>query len=79
MDFDAWNIDLKNKSAFHITGFRIVIEGNPLQPMGVIPSHFPDGLSAVDQARLLRSGMKALMREARNATYMAQKKAPLQM
>lgn len=79
MDFDAWNIDLKNKSAFHTTGFRIVIEGNPLQPMGVIPSHFPDGLSAVEQARLLRSGMKALMREARNATFMAQKKAPLQM
>lgn len=78
MDFDAWNVDLKTKSAFHITGFRIVVEGNPVQPMGVIPSHFPDGMSAVDQARLLRCGIKALIREARNATYQAQKKAPLQ-
>lgn len=69
MDFDAWNVDLKSKSAFHITGFRIVVEGDPLHPMGVIPSHFPDGLNAIDQAKLLRSGMKALILEARNAAY----------
>ena len=66
MDFEAWNVDLKTKSAFHITGFRISIEGNPLQPMGVLPSHFPEGLTAVEQARLLRCGMKAILNEAKN-------------
>ncbi|SMF58086.1 hypothetical protein SAMN02745866_03750 [Alteromonadaceae bacterium Bs31] len=60
MDFDAWNVDLEKLSAFHITGFRISIEGSPLQPLGVLPSHFPDHLSAVEQARLLRCGMKAI-------------------
>ena len=66
MDFEAWNVDLKTKSAFHVTGFRISIEGNPLQPMGVLPSHFPEGLTAVEQARLLRCGMKAILTEAKN-------------
>ncbi|WP_185236391.1 hypothetical protein [Teredinibacter franksiae] len=60
MDFDAWNVDLDSLSAFHVTGFRISIEGSPLQPLGVSPSHFPEGMSAVEQARLLRCGMKAI-------------------
>lgn len=64
MDFDAWNVDLKNLSAFHVTGFRITIEGNPLQPVGVTPSHFPGDLSAVEQARLLRCGMVAIRKAA---------------
>lgn len=67
MDFEAWNVDLDTLSAFHITGFRISIEGNPLQPLGVSPSHFPEGLSAVEQARLLRCGMKAIKDAARAA------------
>jgi len=60
MDFDAWNVDLESLSAFHATGFRVSVEGSPLQPLGVCPSHFPEGLSAVDQARLLRCGMRAI-------------------
>lgn len=67
MDFDAWNVDLESLSAFHVTGFRITIEGSPLQPEGVSPSHFPAGLSAVEQARLLRCGMKAIKRAAESA------------
>lgn len=64
MDFDAWNVDLETLSAFHVTGFRISIEGSPLQPVGVSPSHFPDGLTAVEQARLLRCGMRAIKKAA---------------
>lgn len=60
MDFDAWNVDLESLSAYHTTGFRISIEGTPTQPLGVSPSHFPTGLSAVEQARLIRCGMKAI-------------------
>ena len=67
MDFDAWNVDLDNLSAFHITGFRISIEGSPLQPLGASPSHFPEGMSAVDQARLLRCGMRAIKVAAKSA------------
>lgn len=66
MDFDAWKVDLKTKSAFHQTGFRITVEGNPRYPAGVIPTHFPDGLSAVEQARLLRCGLKAIVDAARD-------------
>ncbi|WP_188150555.1 hypothetical protein [Teredinibacter waterburyi] len=69
MDFDAWNVDLRTLSAFHSTGFRIAVEGDPLQPMGVFPSHFPEGLSAVDQACLLRCGMKAIKKAALNAAH----------
>lgn len=65
MDFDAWKVDLKSKSAFHETGCRITVEGNPRQPMGLIPSNFPDGLTAVEEARLLRCGMKAIVSKAR--------------
>ncbi|WP_018416829.1 hypothetical protein [Teredinibacter turnerae] len=60
MDFDAWNVDLDTLSAYHTTGFRISVEGSPTHPLGVSPSHFPAGLSAVEQARLIRCGMKAI-------------------
>jgi len=64
MDFDAWNVDLEKRSAFHASGFRITVEGNPLQPIGVSPSNFPEELSAVEQARLLRAGIKAIKQAA---------------
>lgn len=65
MDFEAWKVDLKTKSAYHETGCRITVEGSPRHPVGVIPAHFPAGLSAVEEARLLRCGMKAIVSRAR--------------
>lgn len=65
MDFEAWKVDLNSKSAFHETGCRITVEGNPRQPMGVLPTNFPAGLTAVEEARLLRCGMKAIVNKAR--------------
>lgn len=65
MDFEAWKVDLKTKTAYHETGCRITVEGSPKHPVGVIPTHFPAGLSAVEEARLLRCGMKAIVNTAR--------------
>lgn len=64
MDFEAWNVDVANGTAVHATGFKIAVEGNPADPMGVTPGRFPEGLSAVQQATLLRCGIEALMKAA---------------
>lgn len=65
MDFRAWNVDLKTRSAYHVSGFKIVIEGDPRQPMGVFPSNFPNQLTAFEQAKLLRCGMEAIAAAAK--------------
>lgn len=65
MDFRAWNVDLKTRSAYHVSGFKIVIEGDPRQPMGVFPSNFPSQLTAFEQAKLLRCGMEAIAAAAK--------------
>ncbi|WNO07591.1 hypothetical protein [Teredinibacter sp. KSP-S5-2] len=67
MDFDAWNVDLASASAYHNSGFRLAVEGSPSQPEGVIPSHFPEDSSAVEQVRLIRAGLKAIMDAAQKA------------
>lgn len=66
MDFDAWNVEIESGTAVHSTGFKIVVEGNPANPMGVTPGRFPEGLTAVQQATLLRCGIEALMHAAKN-------------
>lgn len=60
MDFSAWKVDLPSRSAIHITGFKIAIEGSACNPTGVTPGKFPENLSAIEQATLLRSGLEAL-------------------
>ncbi len=47
-------------TANHASGFTIRIEGNPKDPSDVYPGKFPEGMSFVDQARLLRSGLEFL-------------------
>lgn len=66
MDFEAWSVDVQTGSAVHATGFKIVVEGDPANPMGVNPGRFPEGLSAVQQATLLRCGIEALIKAAQN-------------
>lgn len=62
MDLEAWNVDLARMSAVHrTTGFTVVVEGDPSNPSGVSPGKFPDDLNAVEQAGLLRCGVKAIM------------------
>lgn len=67
MDFDSWHVDIAEATVRHPSGFRIVVEGNLADPSGISPSHFPDGLTAAEQARLVRCGMQALMKAARNS------------
>lgn len=60
MNFDDWTADLATGTATHASGFTIRVEGNPKDPSEVYPGKFPEGISFVDQARLLRSGMEFL-------------------
>lgn len=57
---NAWTVDLNRLTATHQSGFKITVEGDPINPCGVVPGKFPDGLSAVEQAGLLRCGVQAL-------------------
>lgn len=68
MDFDSWHVDIAEATVRHPSGFRIVVEGNLTDPSGISPSNFPDGLTAAEQARLVRCGMQALMKAARNGS-----------
>lgn len=65
MNFESWNIDIASLSATHASGFKVVVEGDPTSPEGVHPGHFPEGLSAVEQARLVRCGLEAIVKQAR--------------
>ena len=65
MNFDDWNTDLAAGSATNSSGFTLRIEGNPRDPSEVFPGKFPDAMSFVDQARLLRSGLDALAKAAK--------------
>lgn len=65
MDFDSWHVDIEEATVKHPSGFRIVVEGDLADPSGISPSGFPEGLSAAEQARLLRCGMQALTRAAK--------------
>lgn len=67
MNFESWNVDLDTASAVHASGFKITVEGDPCNPTGVHPGKFPDGLTAVQQARLLRCGLEAMQKLASTA------------
>lgn len=60
MNFDDWTADVALGIATHSSGFSVRIEGNPKDPSEVYPGKFPEGLSFVDQARLLRCGLEFL-------------------
>lgn len=64
MNFDDWTADLAAGIATHASGFTIRIEGNPKDPSEVYPGKFPEGISFVDQARLLRSGLGFLAKNS---------------
>ena len=74
MNFESWAVNLETYSATHSCGAKIVAEGDPLNPCGVHPSDFPDSISALDQVRLLRCGLKAIFNAARD-----QKKRTMQI
>ena len=65
MDYESWNVDLGGSTAFHQTGFQVTVEGDPTDPYAVTPDVFPEGLNALEQARLLRCGVQAIMNKAR--------------
>lgn len=65
IDFDAWTVDLLSGTARHASGALIQIEGDAANPSSVDPNNFPKELDFLQQARLLRSGMEALAKAAR--------------
>lgn len=69
MDFDDWVADLAAGTATHSSGFVVRIEGNPADPSAVDPGKFPTGMSFVDQARLLRSGLEFIARSAAGGSW----------
>lgn len=73
MNFETWVVDLSSLSAAHPSGFRVVVEGDPTSPMGVHPGKFPDGLTAMQQARLLRCGLAAIISQAQNQGWEQEK------
>lgn len=60
IDFEAWEVDSASGRAVHASGFNLTVEGDLSDPSSVSPANYPEGLSPVDQARLLRFGMQAL-------------------
>lgn len=67
MNFEDWAVDTAAGTAIHASGFTIRIEGSPKDPSEVYPGKFPDGISFIEQARLLRSGLEALAKVGGNA------------
>ncbi|HEY8940577.1 MAG TPA: hypothetical protein VIM59_10315 [Cellvibrio sp.] len=67
MNFDDWTADSATGTATHASGFTIRVEGNPKDPSEVYPGKFPEGISFVDQARLLRSGIEFLAKAGGSA------------
>lgn len=76
MDFEAWEVDLNKAMAVHSSGFKITVEGDMRQPSGVVPGRFPEGMSAIDQATLLRCGLQVLMRTAARAPRQQSRRSP---
>ena len=66
MNYEEWSADAATGTATHSSGFSLRIEGNPRDPSEVYPGKFPEGLSFVDQARLLRAGLEFLAKSARS-------------
>jgi len=64
MNFEAWTVDLASSSAVHSTGFKVVVEGDLNNPSGVHPGKLPEGLTALEQVRLLRCGVEAIVKLA---------------
>lgn len=75
MELGEWQIDLDRSLAVHCTGFRLTVEGDPRKPTGVLPSEFPEGLSAAEQAALLRCGLNALIHQAKSESKESGSKA----
>lgn len=69
MNFEAWTVDLASSSAVHATGFKVAVEGDLRNPSGVHPGKFPEGLTAMEQARLLRCGLEAIVKLAQNQGF----------
>lgn len=66
INFDDWEVDLGALSATHASGFTLSVEGSPRNPSAVHPGPFPKHLTALEQVRLLRFGVEALAKAAKD-------------
>lgn len=76
INFDDWEVNLEAMSATHSTGFTLSVEGSVRNPSAVHPGPFPKHLSALEQVRLLRYGVEALAKAAKNSPQPVSKPAP---
>ncbi|WP_317932045.1 hypothetical protein [Halioxenophilus sp. WMMB6] len=65
IDFDDWDVNLETLSATHACGFSLSVEGSVRNPSAVHPGPFPKNLSSLEQVRLLRHGVEALAKAAK--------------
>lgn len=67
MNYDQWVVGDDGLSASHACGWSIRIEGNPASPSEVCPGSVPRDLDALEQARLLRHGLDAIAKAAKQS------------
>ncbi|MCG8611264.1 MAG: hypothetical protein MI864_12065 [Pseudomonadales bacterium] len=58
-DFSAWKVNLQASTVTHESGFSIQFEGKPGRNFNGSPRNWPEGLGALEKARLLRFGYEA--------------------
>lgn len=76
MDFTDWIVDVQKRTATHSSGFKLEVEGNPRNPSAVHPGKFPPGTSSLDQVRLVRTGVEAIVKAAGAARSAPPSKRP---
>lgn len=72
-NINGWSIAPNGRKAQHESGFTVEVEGNPADPHSVNPGKFPQGLSAIEQVRLLRMGVEAIAQVAKQGNGMGRK------
>lgn len=60
MNYSNWTVSEDGQSAQHESGWDIRIQGHPKNPHEVSPGSLPNGITGLDQVRLLRYGLEAI-------------------
>ncbi|MCV6628029.1 MAG: hypothetical protein OIF38_18190 [Cellvibrionaceae bacterium] len=73
MDYEAWTVAADGRSASHVSGWVISVQGDPSQPHEVNPGSLPGGIEPLQQARLLRHGIEAIAKAAKGKPRAAER------
>jgi hypothetical protein len=69
MNMHDWTVDMTQNTLTHNSGFTIRFEGDPKDPSEIYPEKFPQDMSFIDQAQLLRAGLEFLAKFASSSTW----------